>query len=363
MQPATPPVPVPSKVPRLGDSALRYMASLYDPRSVKEANWVPQNAALSQKTLVFTRGTFSTGTSGLGYVCATPQPFNDIASVTSTTVSSAGGPGTILASVTNTQSAAPNGPFASTQIGPNTGGSAGLLSWRVVSQAIYVRFAGTELNRGGDMLLFEEPQHGDVLQYSFNTALSIDGVKRVKVSSDWQHVSWNPTVYQPNSVSGSAQDETAWSNSPTQPARRNLAIVVQSAAWPQPFDYEVYSWVEFVGSLARSPSISFNDPIGFNAIVGASQMYQQLDSVLGMEGFVRAVEAQLANQSIPASLPPHGNFVGLLPFLPKLAEMVGPVLKGALKGGMMAALPREMRQVVKAEKARKTLAKPRNKAK
>jgi hypothetical protein len=134
-------------------------------------------------------------------------------------------------------------------------------------------------------------------------------------------------------------------------------VFANSAGNPQPFDFEVWSHVEYVGAPARSSSISFNDPIGYAAIVGAGQMFQQLDSVLGIEGYVKSVEAQLNNQSLPRTEPPHANFVGLLPFLPKLAEMVGPVLKGALKGGLMAALPKETRQIVKKAKAKKVLVK------
>lgn len=344
-----------AKVPRLGDCALRYMASLYDPRSVHEESWVPENSMLSQKAVVFTRGSFSTGTTGFGGITTTPQPWNDVASTSATSATSVGGAATILASFTNQSSSAPNGQFASTQCGLNTAGS-GLVTWRVVSQAIYVKYAGTELNRGGDMILFEEPSHGDSYQYSYNTALALDGAKRVPVTNEWQHVSWAPVPIN-GGASSSTTSETAFSGLPSVPGRRNLAVFVNSAGNPQPFDFEVYSHVEYVGAPARSSSISFNDPIGYSAIVGAAMMFQQLDSVLGIEGFVRAVEAQLNNQSLPRTEPPHANFVGLLPFLPKLAEMVGPVLKGALKGGLMAALPKDARQAVKKAKAKKVLAK------
>jgi len=340
-----------AKVPRLGDTSLRYMAALYDPRSVKEEVWVPVNAQLSQKTCIFARGSFNTGTTGYGIVAATPQMFNDIASVFYSSATTVATSATTGGAMTNMASSVPNSPFASTTIGQNVSGT-GLMSWRPVAQAIYVRYAGTELNRGGDMILFEEPSHGDLYQYSYNTALALDGAKRVSVSSDWQHVSWVPV----NAQTG-ALDETAWSFSPTAPARRNIGIFINSAGASQPFDFEMFQWGEFVGSLARAPSISFNDPIGFQAIVGASSMFQQLDSVLGIEGFVRSVEAQLNNQSLPRTEPPHANFVGLLPFLPKLAEMIGPVLKGALKGGLRAALPKGDRQVLKKEKAKKTLVK------
>jgi len=93
-------------------------------------------------------------------------------------------------------------------------------------------------------------------------------------------------------------------------------------------------WSEFSGPIARSPTLSFNDPIGFAAVAGAAQQFQQLDSVLGAEGFVKAVEAQLNNQSLPRTEPPHANWAGLLSFLPQLAELAGPVLKGAFGGAM-----------------------------
>jgi hypothetical protein len=333
------------------------MAATYDPRSVKEETWVPENAMFSQKSTVFTRGSFSTGTTGFGGIVCTPQPWNDIASVSATSAASVGTAGTILASFTNQVSSTPNGPYASTQCGTSLSGTTGLVTWRVVAQALYIKYAGTELNRGGDMILFEEPNHADSYQYSYNTALALDGAKRVSVTNEWQHVAWLPVPLAGTGAGTSALSETCFSASASTPGRRNLAVFANSAGNPQPFDFEVWSHVEYVGAPARSSSISFNDPIGYAAIVGAGQMFQQLDSVLGIEGYVKSVEAQLNNQSLPRTEPPHANFVGLLPFLPKLAEMVGPVLKGALKGGLMAALPKETRQIVKKAKAKKVLVK------
>jgi len=313
-----------SKTPRLSDGVLRYMAALYDTRGVLEDPWVPWECRLSQKVKSWSRGTFSTGTTGIGFVTVTAQAFSDVAAGISSTATSVATAATTIAATTNTVSLAnSNSCFAVTQVGATVG----LMNWRPVGCTLYVKYAGTQNNKGGDMILLEEPQHASTNAYTYNSALGVDGAKRVDVSDKWQSISWCPGNNQ-------GVDETVFSFSSSTNANRTLAIFVNSAGAPQPFDYEIYWWTEFAGALARSPTLSFNDPIGFTAVQGAGQMFNQLDSELGIAGFIRAVEAQLNNQSLPRTEPPTANFVGLLSFLPQLAALAGPYIKGAIQGAL-----------------------------
>lgn len=301
------------------------MAALYDPRSVMEEPWVPTKCQLSQKTKVFVRGSFATGTNNVGYAIFRPGAvFSNQISGQTTANNSAGSTNTIASAFTNiANGGTTNSPYSTAALAASL--TAGL-SWRLTAQTLYVKYTGTELNKGGDMVLIEEPSHRDLDAYSYQTALSTDGAKRVKVSNDWQSVSWVAT----------SSPETDFTpdyavSAPTQ-ANKSIGVFVNTAVAAQPFDYELYMWFEVAGPAARAPSLSFNDPIGFAAVSGASDMFQQLDSEMRPEGFVRAVEDQLNNQSLPRTEAPRANALGLLTFLPALASMAMPYLKAAGKG-------------------------------
>lgn len=326
-----------TKVAPLADCSLRYIAALYDPRSCYEDPAVPYRPLLSQKVKCFARGSFTTGTTGFGFIQMRPTMFSDIsvgtACSTSTSVQTAA---TTITAVTNTTTLAnPNSPFASAIIGQ----TAATNVWRPVGAALYIRYDGTELNRGGDMVLLETPNHCSTENVSYNVALSYDGTKRVDISGrDWVHVNWTPNAFGNTNVG--VTDECSWLTSTGLiSATCPIAVFVNSAGASQPFIYEFYMWGELAGPAARSPTLSWADPIGFAAITGACTQFDQLDSVLGIEGLLKAVEAQLDNQSLPRTEHPHANFVGLLSFLPQIAALaktaapyVGSALKGAISG-------------------------------
>lgn len=289
------------------------MAALYDSRGMFEDACVPTKTALSQKVKSFIRGSFSTGTTGYGFVAVNALGANAISGGTVTQ------PGSVMTSATILSAASLLAGIGSNNSSLTTATN---MQTRIVGATLYVKYAGTQLNKGGDMVLIESPTHSDVTAFSYNTALALDGVKRVKVTDDWTSVSWVPTSATETDFVGAVSTTLT------------LAIICNSAGAPQPFDFEVYVWSEWIGPLARSATLSFNDPIGFAAVTGAAEQFQQLDSELGAEGFVRAVEVQLANQSLPQGEPPHKNWAGLLSFLPQLATLAAPFLKSALGGAV-----------------------------
>lgn len=304
---------------RLSDTALRWVASLYDPRQVKEDAWVPYQTAFSQKETYFSRGTFSTGTTGYGFVIATPGISSDVAQVLYTQATSVGGSATTIGAFTNTAGAAVNGTWTNAQY---TGTGPANLQSRIVSAALYVKYAGTELNRGGNYVLIEEPNHAALGTYTQVTAQNQSCTHKVPIGEEWVHVNLTP-----NSVAELNFASTSYGN---YPQGYLLGAVVNSAGTPQNFDYEFVIKAEIVGSLARSASASYEDSVGFGCVFGASNMFQQLDSVLGIDGFMNAIHAQMRNQSGHlVSGAPVGNWAGLLPLLPELATLVLPSLAKA----------------------------------
>lgn len=321
-------------VARLSDPALRWTSALYDPRTCAEEPAVPHGTALSQKVKVFSRGSFNTGTTGYGFVAVSPftacgSNTNPITTSTSSSVMTAS---STLGSVATVANANTNSPYASGNIG--TGAST--LQYKLVGAALYVKYAGTELNRGGDMILFEENNHNTAFSYSYTSMLGQDFAKRVPVSGD----KWEWVCYTPNSDTecefGSNVNSGFWINP-------FLAIAVNSAGASQPFDFEYFAWYEFTGQLARGATSGYSDTIGYNAVVGAANQFQQLDSVLGIDGLLHNVNNQMDNFSGVARNATHQqNFAGLAAFLPQLltvAKRAGGALAKEFLPGAASTTP------------------------
>lgn len=297
----------------LSDPTLRWIAALYDPRQCYEDVAIPLQAIYSEKNKVFARGQFFTGTTGVGFVSAAAVGSNDGLCARFTTATSVGTTATAANAFTNLSSGLTNSRYAQAAYGTTPTTCQG----RLVAMSLYVRYAGTELNKGGDIVLLEEPNHQDIGAYSYNTALAQDGAKRLKVGNDWVHVNFSPNNYSELAyVANSGQFIQAGG------AGILGCFVLAAAGNAQPFDYEIFLHFETSGSICRAASASFNDEIGANVVMGACTMFQQLDSTLGLDGFLAAIHAQGRNLSGVSKKPANGNWAGLLPYLPMIANLL-----------------------------------------
>lgn len=311
-------------VAKLSDPACRYMAAMYDPRSCTEEVAVPRLATDSEKFTSFIRGSVSTGTTGYGYIAVNPWTLvaSDVGSGSMSTSASVMSSTTTITATTNTTGPGfSNSPY----VNATFASAATIMRYRLVAAALYIKYAGTELNRGGDLLLMEEPNHAGSSNYTYTSALGLDGVKRVEVLNSWQHVCH--TVY--------SDTDTTFGSSTAGPWAANTLLVFLNSAGVagQPFDYEIYCKFEVVGTSARGATSSYNDPIGYNAVVGAADQFSQLDSVIGLNGFTHAVENQLDNVSGVARNATHAqNWAGLAALLPQIADVATRALSGAANG-------------------------------
>jgi len=307
------------------------MAALYDTKNCAEPPSVPSRCQLSQKVKTFNRGSFSTGTTGYGFIQVVPPVMivNDSAAVNFTTATSVGTASTAGGSFTNTSNGGNgNSPFATASYGTTVS----TLAWKLVGCTLYLKYSGTELNRGGDLVLVEEPNHKSLNTLSYNTSMNFDFAKRVPMGNDWVHISFTPNALSSSTI---LNDDTDFNTYNPTTFSNYLGAYVNTAGAPQPLDYEVYCWFEVVGSIARGATSSYEDPIGFSAVVGAAEQFQQLDSILGMDGFVHAVENQLDNMSGVATNATHKqNWAGLAAFLPQLADIATRALSGAATGAL-----------------------------
>lgn len=307
----------------LSDGALRYVAAVYDPRDVNEEPFIPTQVQLSAKRHYFARGSFSTGATGVGFIIANLSWTNDTPQVLVTTAASVGGVATALSAFTGTSSVANNSEF----VAASFGSGAALLQGRTVGCAIYVKYADTELKRGGDMILFEEPNHNDISAYTYNSILGFPTARRVTISNKWQHVCYSPnsmaeTNFVPNRGGLWNGSSLPWM----------LAVPITSAGAPCSFDFAVDSWVEIAGATVRGQTMSYNDPVGYGVVQSGMNMAGQLDSYIGIHGFVSQIHASMANTSgVTISGAARGNWVGLLSYLPQIAALAMPLIKAGVK--------------------------------
>lgn len=305
----------------LSDTSLRYVASLCRPDLAEEDAWVPYQTRSSEFNRCFSRGSFSTGTTGFGFVTINTTVVSDTSPGSASTAASVMTAATTISAAT-APVALPNLNSRYTTAEVTSGSSP--VQVQLVGLLLKVKYAGTELNRGGDMLLFETPNHEATGGYSYNTAMGADNCRRVGVSNDWQYVAWSPI---------NEATELNWLAAATATGVNNtlLAIFVNSAGASQPFDFEVWEVFRAVGVICRGRVETFVDPIGAPVIFAAARGIMQLDSTFGIGGFMRSIHAQFQNVScVKCTGAPRGNFLGLAPFLPALLSGAAAIGKFAL---------------------------------
>jgi hypothetical protein len=270
---------------RLGHCAQKYAMSLADPFSGPADACMPVTpAVLSRKARYFIRGQMSTsGVNGLGFATMQPLGANDGA----TTSGNQGTAGAyVSSSALNAVAGIPtldpvtpgviglnhNGDYSTAQFGSNS-----TLQLRLVSMGMRLRYAGTELNRGGRVLLLEDPEHVTLSNTSLASFLAQEKAKEHRIGTDWITLcTTGPTRpneydYVPGPVSGTG---TGGNN------QHYLGAIVQSAANSQTFDVEFFWNYEFIGSIARGKTMSEADDAGVGVVLGSikSMNDNQLDS-------------------------------------------------------------------------------------
>lgn len=260
--------PIPS------ECAMMYGASLANPFTGPMA-CIPDYPVLkSRRVRYFVRGSFNVSTtSGVGGLVYTPEGlvandnpgvyFSAIANVNSTTPDpSLGTPNTPLSATSNSE-------FTTSEIGSS-------LSYRVVSSGVRIRYIGTELNRGGQVICLAAPNHetlsgfteAQLLSYDFGTKLPVD---RRWINLVYHPVDGNDLAFQATIPTAANAQGYGWNY---------MAILVLAPGGlttPScPMEFEVYTNFELVGKLARGIQNSEADPAGFAAVNTASSSSNEL---------------------------------------------------------------------------------------
>lgn len=221
----------------------------------------PTTMSFKQRSWV--KGQFSTGTGGIGFIIGNPfqGSFNDIDAVVYSLSTYAGTTITELLGAT-VVSGKTNSQYLSTQLGSGTN----KLQFRPVAAGLRIRYTGSELNRGGQIIALVDPTHDDMNGRSISDLDSEVTSVRFPVNREWV------TVLHRAVTNAELQYQSAYQNS----FYMGLMIAAASAATPLSYEFEFYVVTEFQGAPVRGQTPTPHDPTGYAALDYVTQMSPHL---------------------------------------------------------------------------------------
>lgn len=147
-------------------------------------------------------------------------------------------------------------PYTSTDFGE----TAGTKQYRPVAAGIRVRYAGTELERGGNVIPFKHPQNKSISAYSTANCLSFQEARRVPVTRGWHGVFYLPHTAEDYEYRIGVGDQ------PAPGLDGSIGILIHSGgANATLYEWEVVCYYEVTGSV-QTATASHSDVGGMSAI-------------------------------------------------------------------------------------------------
>lgn len=268
----------------LKECSLRYLDATLDPfgqLTTEELPCIPDTFVLpSQKLATRMRGTFSIGTNGFGYIAFAPLTQCSDVNVLQITGSTFAGnigdpviPGNNAVGTTNVKDV--QFPYAS--------GNAALA--RLVACGLRIRYSGTELNRGGDLIMCRALGKQDFLDsMSTNTILQRQDHNVEAVTRRWHMSVWNPAF--PDAVTYQVVNSAITSAGTS---FRMGALVTGTAG--NTYQYDIVRYWEIVSndSSAATPTYS---PIG------VSKSHSDVDGFSAVKDYLSGLAASENGRAI-----------------------------------------------------------------
>jgi hypothetical protein len=257
----------PSAEGMLAQCSKEYLSLQLNPFVASHSSCLPVPPSLpTQKLTTVVRGTFEIGTLGFGFVTA--RPVHAVANDDDAVYYSLGAytGSTVVASGTGVVAAASNSPY----VAADFGSADTELQYRTVSSGLRVRYTGSELNRGGVVLPYCQPEHASLNSAGTSDVLGDITVSTVPVDRRWHACYWTP---------GATANEYTFSGSLSDAAMPMAVMVVGEAE--NTFEFEFYTHFEITGrkaSLSYSPSHSDSQGFGYVQQVTNSPIARRLAS-------------------------------------------------------------------------------------
>jgi hypothetical protein len=156
---------------------------------------------------------------------------------------------------------------------------------RLVSASIRIRYNGTNLNCGGSYYALQEPNHNILQGYTF---AELGETKECEIHpiifGKWVTLRYKPVLPTDLQFSSSAN---FWNTPSVTNTKQNgnglfMAIAINSAHFPEVFQYEVFATYEASGTNIRGKTPSSQDPLGFAKVqdMAAKSSFDHLPDTL-----------------------------------------------------------------------------------
>lgn len=227
------------KVP---DCTIDYLDALCNPFETPAGVCLPADIfpMPSQKVKAFSRGTFTLGTSGVGFIIMSPSTASDTSALAFSTATTVMTTGTTIAAATNKgYSTFAKLPYTYADVVTNSE-----VQCRLVGAGVRVRYVGTENGRNGSCIAYEDADHSSIEEYTWLTMLQENSVKGSRPSGDG---SWDASVSYTGPVRPS---DLSFVNDDTPAGTTNasvMGIMVSGVAGDQ-YAFEAVVHVEYIGS-------------------------------------------------------------------------------------------------------------------
>lgn len=232
---------------KLTPCAKHYLIAVGAPFSHKGVACIPDlHAVPSKKIRVKTRGTFSTGVNGYGYIIANDWANSNDYAVASYTINTYAGtdtiaePSTLPAGVNNAIQA--KLPYASASFGS-------ALRARTVGFGLRIRYIGPELARSGQIIGLRHPDNANLVGKTRAQFRSFETSKTFSNKKQWIYVLYRPVEPEDYefTASPSANEKGV--------IKYSMGFFVSDttdstgAPGPAPFEWETVRYVEYIGDI------------------------------------------------------------------------------------------------------------------
>lgn len=246
---------------RMSECASNYAKCLANPFTGPIGCLPVSPSVLSYKFRVWSKGTLQTGTTGTGFIYADHRTgaANDIGIAIHSTNTYAGS--TLAFTGAGTAFVTSNSPFTDSAYGSTPASNA----FRVVSAGIRVRYIGTELNRGGQIIALADPTGAPMSGLTAAQMLAEPTARKFPVIRSWTSVLWRPTTVQDRNW------DTNPGNYDSIGTFGTIAIMVISpGAVEADYEFEVAAVYEVNGRNVRGQTVTPVDTVGQEAVYSAS---------------------------------------------------------------------------------------------
>lgn len=250
---------------QIGKATAALVAATADPETADPTGLTDFPANSSRKLRSFAKGSITLPASGFQFVVADPHygcfggpavaVFTGHAAFTLATISltSTGTPITGLGNSTNSD-------YPVGAVGPGPG----LAEFRPVVAKLKLRYSGTNLNRGGTVVGFQDPRHQSLEGRTFSSIESELLAERFteREMGKWMKITWRQLDITDTQFQEVLPVYTPAAGDPT----FYMGFVIQGPAnTPMTFDWEFWVHPEFQGQNIRGQTKTIYDPVGWGA--------------------------------------------------------------------------------------------------